>query len=406
VLTAPKDALVSLSLHKLLPLFEGERARGSAMVLATVARTAGSTYTKAGAHMLIAGDGEYAGLLSGGCLEGDLAELARGVLSSGSATVVRYDMRGPDDLLFGLGSGCEGAMDVVLQRLDASNDWQPLRRLAEAWRAQRPESLLLVVNSAQTSLPVGAGIFAGDAQPFGLDATFAAEPSTLASMQRIAADHKHLATNRLLPAALPGVDFLSLHQPRPTRVLLLGAGPDAQPVALLASLLGWHITVIDHRTHFAQTARFPAAGSVLDGGAKALTTLLSSHARAGAHPVESRSSANRPHAPAFAAAIVMSHHLTTDLAYLRALTGSDIPYVGLLGPATRRQRLIDQLGDSAQWLHGRLRAPVGLDLGANSPETIALSIVAEIQAALAGHASQTPLSQVERNLAVRGIRRQ
>jgi xanthine dehydrogenase accessory factor len=397
---------VSLSLQKLLPLFEQERARGCAVVLATVARTTGSTYTKAGAHMLIAGDGEYAGLLSGGCLEGDLAEHARAVLSSGSATVVRYDMRGPDDLLFGLGSGCEGAMDVLLQRVDASDDWQPLRRLADAWRAQRPESLLLVVNSTLSGLPAGAGIFAGDAQPFGLDAAVAPDPSALTTMQRVAADQWHLTVNRLLSGALPGVDFLSLHQPRPTRVLLLGAGPDAQPVVLLASLLGWNITVIDHRTHFAQAARFPAAVSVVSGGATALATLLSSHARAETHAVDSRSAVNRPHAPAFAAAIVMSHHLATDLAYLRALTGSDIPYVGLLGPATRRQRLIDQLGDSAQWLHGRLRAPVGLDLGADSPETIALSIVAEIQAALAQRASQAPLSQVRANLEARGIRRQ
>jgi xanthine dehydrogenase accessory factor len=396
---------VGLSLHKLLPLFEGERARGCAAVLATVVRTAGSTYTKAGAHMLIAGDGEYAGLLSGGCLEGDLAEHARAVLSSGSATVVRYDMRGPDDLLFGLGSGCEGAMDVLLQRLDASNDWQPLQRLADAWRAQRPESLLLVVSSKQSGLPVGAGIFASDAQPFGFDVTVAVDPSALQSMQRIVADQRHLSTNRLLPGALPGVDFLSLHQPRPTRVVLLGAGPDAQPVALLASLLGWNITVIDHRTHFAQSARFPAAESVLSGGATALMTLLSSHARVETHALDYRSTANRPHAPAFAAAIVMSHHLATDLAYLQALTLSDIPYVGLLGPATRRQRLIDQLGDSAQRLHGRLRAPVGLDLGANSPETIALSIVAEIQAALAQRAVQAPLSQVGGNLQTRGFRR-
>jgi xanthine dehydrogenase accessory factor len=153
--------------------------------------------------------------------------------------------------------------------------------------------------------------------------------------------------------------------------------------------------VIDHRPHFAQAGRFPAAQSVLSGGPTALATLLSSHPRA---------ETQRPHAPAFAAAIVMSHHLATDLAYLRTLTASDIPYVGLLGPAARRQRLIDQLGDSAQWLHGRLRAPVGLDLGANSPETIALSIVAEIQAALAERASQAPLSQVTGNLEARRIR--
>src|SRR5579871_4207783 len=105
---------MSVSLQRLLPLFERERARARSMVLATVVRTAGPTYTKPGAQLLVAGGGEYAGLLSGGCLEGDLGEHSRSVLTSGASKLVSYDMRGPDDLLFGLGSGCEGAMDILL----------------------------------------------------------------------------------------------------------------------------------------------------------------------------------------------------------------------------------------------------------------------------------------------------
>jgi xanthine/CO dehydrogenase XdhC/CoxF family maturation factor len=112
---------MSSSLQRLLPLFERDWARHLPLVLATLVRTDGSTYTKPGAHMLIAGNGEYAGLLSGGCLEGDLAEHGRAVLATGVAKLARYNTQGAEDLLFGLGSGCEGTMDILLRRLDGSN---------------------------------------------------------------------------------------------------------------------------------------------------------------------------------------------------------------------------------------------------------------------------------------------
>jgi xanthine/CO dehydrogenase XdhC/CoxF family maturation factor len=186
---------LSRSLQNLLPLFEREHAQSHPMVLATVIRTAGPSYTKGGAQMLIAQSGEYAGLLSGGCLEGDLSERAGRVLRTRNCELARYDMRGPDDLLFGLGSGCEGAMDILLQRLDAVWDWQPMKRLVAAWKSRRRESLLLVVPplDAETpqestgvmpsaephgeppplqaegaSLPLGAGVFIDDGSAFGV----------------------------------------------------------------------------------------------------------------------------------------------------------------------------------------------------------------------------------------------
>jgi len=363
---------MNTSLARLLPLFERELACGQAMVLATVVRTAGPTYTKPGAQMIIAQSGEYAGLLSGGCLERDLSDRADHVFRAGAAALVHYDMRGPDDLLFGLGSGCEGAMDILLQRLDAGNAWLPLQRLAETWTARRAEWMLFVVRSTTqpASYPPGSGIFIADGQAFGLE-----NGPGVNALRHVAAGLQRGLGSYVLPQALPGTDLFVLEQPAPLRLLLLGAGPDAQPVATLATFLGWSPTIIDHRSHYAQSARFPGAEAVIDGGPQALEDLLQSD--------RSR---------LFDAAIVMSHHLATDLRYLRALAGSDVRYIGLLGPASRRDRLLTDLRSAADAIRARLRAPVGLDLGAASPEAIALSIVAEIQATLAGHSRVDPLS--------------
>jgi xanthine/CO dehydrogenase XdhC/CoxF family maturation factor len=350
---------MSVNFRALLNLFDRERSAGRPMVLATVTRTEGPTYTKAGALMLIAASGEYAGLLSGGCLEGDLAEHGRGVLESGRPKMVRYDMHGPDDLIFGLGSGCEGAMDILLIRLDAASGWEPMTHLVQAWETRRPEEWWLVVRSEDPVWPLGGGVFPrvgvtfGPVRPAGVLVTHGGAPGT--------AD----------------ADLLRLQLLPPPRILLLGAGPDALPVAHMAEFLGWQLTVIDHRPRYATSERFPSAELVLGGGPEALSELLS-----------------QPHrAATIAAAIVMSHHFVSDQNYLAALAASEIPYVGLLGPIVRRERLLSQLGALAARLRGRLCSPVGLDLGADTPEGIALAIAAEIQARLAGRSALEPLSQ-------------
>ncbi|MGA8708213.1 MAG: XdhC family protein [Steroidobacteraceae bacterium] len=342
-------------MRSLLPLFSRERAAGRSLVLATVVGTAGPTYTKTGAMMLIAASGEYAGLLSGGCLEGDLAEHGRQVLTGGQPHLVRYDMRGPDDLLFGLGSGCEGSMEILLQRLDPADDWQPMTRLVSAWQARRSEELVLVVRSQDPALQPGSGVFIQDGLTFGSRAT---------------------AVLRSASAATPGIDLLRISIEPPARILLLGAGADAVPVAQMASFLGWDLTVIDHRPHHARAERFPTAQLLLDGGPTALSELL----------------ANSQRSASIAAAIVMSHHFLSDRAYLTILAGTTIPYVGLLGPAARRERLLSQIGPPAARLRNRLSSPIGLDLGADSPEAIALAIAAELQGRLRGRQRIEPLS--------------
>jgi xanthine/CO dehydrogenase XdhC/CoxF family maturation factor len=350
------------SLRALLPLFLQEKAAQRALVLATVVRTAGPTYTKPGAMLLIAQSGEYAGLLSGGCVEGDLAEHSRKVLAHGQPKLVRYDAHGEDDLLFGLGSGCEGAMEILLQRLDAPGEWQPMTGLASAWQARRSERLTLVVASEEPQLPTGSGVFTGDGTPFGPIGAAGAE---------ILADASKAGT---VPA---GIEVLVLTVDPPARVLLLGGGPDALPVAQLSVFLGWQLTVIDHRPHYARPQRFPGANLVIEGGPAALTEVLSAGQRSSL----------------FAAAIVMSHHFLSDLGYLSTLAASEIPYIGLLGPASRRERLLARMGPAGARLRVRLCSPVGLDLGADTPEAIALAIAAEIQGRLGGRERIQPLSQ-------------
>jgi xanthine/CO dehydrogenase XdhC/CoxF family maturation factor len=154
----------------------------------------------------------------------------------------------------------------------------------------------------------------------------------------------------------------------PPRVLICGAGPDAEPLVSAARALRWQVTVVDHRPAYAIPSRFPGA-EVRLADASSLRACLD--------------------IPRLHAAVVMSHHLPSDASYLRELAEAGTPrYVGLLGPMARRSRLAKELGTAAEKLRPRLRAPVGLDIGAATPEAIALAIVSEIHAWLAGRAAR------------------
>jgi xanthine/CO dehydrogenase XdhC/CoxF family maturation factor len=272
--------------------------------------------------------------------------------------MVPYDTRTADDLLWGLGLGCEGAMQILLLRAGPANGWQPLDHLAAALEAHEPTAIGVVVESSDPDVHIGSvALPLGDAETSAPASPLAAAP-VQELLRRAAAqgDAGWLEQACWKLFALP----LSL----PPRVLLLGAGPDAVPVVDLAARLDWKVTLVDHREAYAVRSRFPGAERVLLARPETLSDVLD--------------------LAAFTAAVVMSHHLPSDLAYLRVLTGSPIGYVGLLGPAVRRARLLAELGTEARGLAGRLRAPVGLPLGGRSPESIALAIVAQLHAFVHG----------------------
>jgi xanthine/CO dehydrogenase XdhC/CoxF family maturation factor len=268
------------------------------MVLVTVYDTQGSTYSKAGAQMLIDADGKFHGMLSGGCLEGDLALRAEKVIETGETMSVAYDLSVDDDL-WGLGVGCDGTMFVLLQRLSSDNEYQPFGAIADAMALDRPVRLAVVVESVTAAVAPGATIVSTEEQSraFGADEGPAAELSTWLHGAGKGCGEVTVGGQALkvLGAAL---------QP-PHRLLVLGAGLDAEPVVRIACEMGWRCTVVDHRDAYVASGNFTGAEEVICEPAENLAQVVD--------------------LSRFDAAVVMSHHLGSDRSYLRQLAGSDIP---------------------------------------------------------------------------------
>ena len=294
--------------QKLLQFFDKRRQRKESLVLATVVETRGSTYSKTGDQMLIDASGVGCGMLSGGCLEGDLAVRAQVVLESGQSQVVTYDLASEDDEIWGLGIGCDGSMQIYLQVLTPRDDYQPFAEIADVLRG-----------------------------------------STAANVNIGGADEEVSLEIRIQP---------------PLNLLVLGAGLDCVPITKFAVELGWRCTIVDHRPAYADSANFPASSVT--------------------HCIKASLLAATVELKHFDCAIVMSHHLASDRTYLGQLAECSIPYIGLLGPPARRERLLSEIGDAADKLRDRLHAPAGLDLGGRGPEPIALSIIAQMQQAFTG----------------------
>ncbi len=300
-------------------------------VLCVVVGSSGSTYRKPGALVLLDAAGVRVGALSGGCLEAELEARARDVLANGSAQSARFDTSGDEDRVFGSGTGCGGSIDVLLLPLPASN--APLRRALRAADAQDVELVLDFVTDGER---LGSGeACAGD--------------------ERYRFDERGGAVDDDVAFATTGQVRVA---PAP-RVLLLGAGPETRPLLALTRLLGWRVELAEHRERW---LRF-ATGSGIDD-----------EHRDGPDRLADVVAATR-----FDAALVMNHNVDLDARCLRALAASAVPYVGLLGPAARRDELLAEIGDARDALQARLHAPIGLRLGGEGAEAIALAIVAQLQ---------------------------
>jgi len=330
--------------------------QGESLVLASVYETEGSTYSKPGAQMLITGDGVFQGMLSGGCLEGDLAARARAVLDSGKAESVTYDLGQNDEELWGLGVGCDGLMRIFLQPVTAGNRYEPFATMCRAYDGLTDQVAATVLESDIDGLMQGSTLVT-------IDGDVAYSDIGEQYTQQIQAEAGAALLQRQSNAAIVATDdgratiLFSILRP-PPRLLVLGAGLDAEPVVRLASELGWRITVQDHRPAYLESGDFATAEAI--------------------HCVPVSETATTISLDTFAAAIVMSHHLASDRQYLRQLATTAIGYIGLLGPRDRRRRLLQELGDVADSLTPRLHGPAGIDIGGRGPASIALSIIAEI----------------------------
>ena len=237
------------SLEKVL-----ERAAlvGGPAVLATIVATAGATYRKPGARMLIEPDGRITGLLSGGCLENDLSEHAFRVLADGAARAMDYDMRNEDDLIFGMGAGCEGMMRILLEPVERGGTTLSLLKAME--RSHEGEPVALASVHVGRGSPQGTRVSPADDDAF-FDAPLAraCQGAISDGISRAFSWHSGLGENRA---------WIQVLQP-PPRVLLCGAGPDAEPLVEALHALRFLVSVVDHRPAYVDARRFPGARVLL-----------------------------------------------------------------------------------------------------------------------------------------------
>jgi xanthine/CO dehydrogenase XdhC/CoxF family maturation factor len=355
-----------VSTKKIIRAFEKWRGAGRQLVLATVYETEGSTYSKAGHRILIADNGDYQGLVSGGCLEGDLAEHARRVLESGEAEAITYDLRDEADELFGMGIGCNGVIKILLQRLHPASDYEPYSTIASYQLDGREAVSAVIVRSEDRGVSPGATLLDRGADYRAWQIPAQRIGAIRGQCERIAEAKRP----RLVMHEESGDACEILYAPITPlpRLLVLGAGPDAGPLVRIAEEIGWLVTIVDHRPAYIEQGPFDTAEAALCIQPDALSSAVQLER--------------------FNAAVVMTHHLESDRTYLEILAEQELAYIGVLGPLDRRNRLVADLGKAGQKLAGRLRGPVGLDIGADSPESIALSILAEIHQVLTGHAPE------------------
>lgn len=296
--------------------------------LATLARVEGSSYRRAGARLLLEAAGTRLGSISGGCLEEDLIARLRALSPAAPLDVAMYDTTSENDLVWGVGTGCHGVVHLTLEYLTRRPDWLPLA----LDQLERRHAVELAV---RWSPPLAPTRLAREAD------------------------------------ASDGGCFVQAVPP-PVKLVVFGAGDDAQPVVRIAKDLGWVIHVGDPRPGFARADRFPAAD------------------RVEVIPPEGLAEFAAP--DRLTAVVVMTHHYRFDRPALEHLLPLPLPYLGLLGPRRRAERLAGDLaaagGPPAADTLSRLHAPVGLDLGGDGPEAVALSILAEIQAVFAGRDAQ------------------
>jgi xanthine dehydrogenase accessory factor len=329
----------------LIEAFDAANVRGERCALATVVSVDGSSYRKPGARMLVREGGTSTGTISAGCLEGDVIEHAKRVIRTGEAKLVEYDNSSTsDEMIWGLGLGCNGIVRVLVEPLASGSLY------IEALRRSCVGSVMVATVYQSELAPAGARLVIdeeGNVSHEKLSDTMAA---VLEREVRAPSRGGMTSLKMLIETLLP-----------PVPLVVFGAGLDALPVVELARGLGWQTEVVDPQARPASLSRFAMADRVT----------LSRPEEVGMHVnITPRTMT-----------LLMSHNYVHDLAFLKFLLASPARYIGVLGPRQRTERMLRDLANEDTDL-ARLHYPAGLDIGANGPAEIALSIVAEMRAVL------------------------
>ncbi|MES1176446.1 MAG: XdhC family protein [Myxococcales bacterium] len=339
-------------------------ARGQSLWLATVMRVRGSAYRHAGARLLFSAEQALAGSVSGGCLEAGIVRKGPWLARERPVCVHYEGTRSDDDDETPRGTGCDGSVDILLEKAAFAWPGSVLGALQRCLEGERRSALVTVFESSDHSIAIGGRLIlheSGELTVTGLPGS--AIPALAEVAGRALLEPRPRARN------VQGAGFdalLEVFEP-PPHLFVFGSGPDAVPVVELAVALGLGVTVCDPNPRLAVRERFSALAELHLGSLDGVRPKLEARRRA--------------------LAVVMSHHYPTDSAALGLLLDSPAVYIGVLGPRRRSERILGELfphsGERRARALARLHAPIGLDLGAETPAQIALSIIAEIQVVLA-----------------------
>ena len=354
-------------LLEIIKYFASSELKATRTILATVVDVKGSSYRLPGARMLIRENGEMIGTVSGGCLEADVLERAKRVLQTGKTEIFIYDTTSHADSVFTLNMGCRGVIRILLEPFDSGDN------LLKAWNNvfQEQKQLLvatLISTEYTDKAPIGGKIFYSGAKQLYFENL--PEGLKISDDLRSACNEFFEKNEKAQIKEIQTVQgkfelFFEIFSP-PINLIVFGAGADAIPVAETAKNLGWCVSVVDHRPAFANKERFPFADQIIIARAE--------------HLAENMTIAKNT------VAVVMSHNYEHDKNALRFLLDSNAGYIGALGPKRRTENILRELQETGETFSdeqiNKLYAPVGLDIGADTPESIALSIIAEIKSVL------------------------
>jgi xanthine dehydrogenase accessory factor len=361
-------------MKELLEIIKTSRSAPSPTALATIVQTSGSTYRRPGARMLILPDGRTVGCISGGCLDQDVVQQGLEVIKNQKPVLITYDTSSDQDLIFGAGVGCQGVINILVEflppRISNTGTAPHFLGFLENLIDRRRTGAAATVIAADSEVPLNVGdrVIVDDHGNTTVNLTDGGPSDLLTKFA-----HAALAKSQpeLICHELSNGSARIFAEPfHPQRnLVILGAGHDAMPLSRLAEELGFRVSVVDGRSGYATRERFPLANQVI---------ILRPEDEGQGDLFDART-----------AAVIMSHNYLIDQAWLKRLLPLRLPYLGLMGPRRRAEKMLLELRHEEFEINEHdlpsLHNPIGLDIGAETPEQIALAILAEVQAAFAGH---------------------
>jgi xanthine/CO dehydrogenase XdhC/CoxF family maturation factor len=354
-------------IRNIIRAYEEAQKTGQKSVLATVVHLEGSSYRRPGARMLVTEDGQMTGAISGGCLEGDALRKAMLVLNQRQSKLVTYDTSDEDDITIGVQLGCAGIVRILFEPLDSSNLENPLSLLKKADARRQKSVLITLYNTDNKKFQLGTCLLWGeDGSVIGNCEEEKLKKVLLEDAEYVLLQQESFFKTYTSESGAVSA-FIEYLAP-PVSVVIVGAGNDAIPLSEMADILGWEARVVDGRPTHARAERFVSACQVLVARPEKVLEQIS--------------------IDDLTFFVLMTHNYNYDLAMLKALLQTNARYIGVLGPKKKLDRMLDEIRSAGINLSDeqlkRIYGPVGFEIGAETPDEIALSILAEIKAVLAG----------------------